>query len=151
MRYGVEHARGRGHTAKAGGGDPGIPLETVAGNEPPRLKRYLFSWREILAELGVPNIREWRNRVRRANKQFEGPISLPPKGGQPFVERNGLIEWWNELKEKHEKQLQESERQRKQEQANLEARYQYGRDAVVFPGISGSEKRRRKDGKAWRS
>ncbi len=42
---------------------------------------------------------------------------------------------------------EENERQRKQEQANLEARHEYDRDAVVFPEISGSEKRRRKDGK----
>ena len=109
-------------------------------NDKPGLpKPQLFSWREILLSLGLPNTEENRGRIRRLNKNCDGPIVLPRRGGQPFVATNKLMQWWNSL----ESRVDELSQRTRDRIATVESTYDYGRTGKVIPEISGSVKRRR--------
>jgi hypothetical protein len=101
----------------------------------------LFGWREILSALGRPN--DDRRRVSRLNKKHNGPIIMPRAGGQPTVDRNKLIAWWNSL----EKEWKEKGKREADAQATVAAQYGYGRSEEIVPNISGHVKHRRKDRK----
>ncbi len=102
-------------------------------------KKYLWNWREILDALGMPNDAESHRRVRDANTRFDGPITMPPKGGQPKVCKDSLIVWWNDLEER----FRELDKRQSDKVATLAASYQYGKEATVYPDISGHAKKRR--------
>ena len=108
-----------------------IPANRSAGD-------YLKNWREILAALDRKNNRAEKRFVAALNRQFAGPIVLPGRGGQPKVEKNRLIAWWNHLEI-----LWETLGRGENTEANVAAQYKHGRNEVVFPEISGHVKRKR--------
>ena len=112
-----------------------VPMTLLVPN------RYLKSWSEVLDAVGLPKTEEKRRYVRQANAKYEGPIILPSRGGQPFVEREKLLTWWNEL----EKRVAEAEQKRVNTRATLQDQHNHGRDGTVLPGISGHIQRRRED------
>lgn len=122
------------------------PVEKAAQAEPPfkeapqAVPQYLWNWREILDALKMPNNKESIRRVREANQQYDGPIILPSKGGQPKVIVGKLLEWWSKLEE----QIRAREQERDDTKATLEEKYNHGRDGVVLPDISGHVKKRRR-------
>jgi len=101
--------------------------------------KYLTSWREILIALGMKHNSEDRQKVSRLNKTIDGPINIPGKGKQPFVERGALLEWWNRL----EAQVATQNRQRNTA-ATVASHHPYSRDGEVLPDIGGGEKKRRR-------
>jgi hypothetical protein len=104
--------------------------------------QYLWNWREILDALDMKNNDENQRRVRDANRQYGGPIILPPRGGQPKVSKAKLLEWWNHLEIRFLTEVGEDNTQ-----ASLQAQYEYGKEGTVLPDISGHvKKRRRKKG-----
>src|SRR5690348_131254 len=66
----------------------------------PAPRVYLASWYAILAALGLPSTgrqgRVCRELVRRFNHDYNGPIVMPGKGGQPRVEKTRLLAWWDD-------------------------------------------------------
>src|SRR5262249_54503339 len=100
---------------------------------------YLMSWREILDAVGLPNNDESQRRVRQLHKMYDGPIALPSKGGQPRVNKQKLLSWWNGLEER----FHEIERKRTDTQATAEAQHYHGKDGIVAPDIAGHVKKRR--------
>lgn len=102
-------------------------------------KTYLWNWREILSALGLRNDDENRRRVRDANIKFDGPITLPKKGSQPKVCKERLLTWWDAL----EGRFCQQEQDQLDEEATLDASYQYGKGATVLPDIAGHIKKRR--------
>lgn len=103
-------------------------------------KARLFSWREILAALGVASGDESRRRIKRLNELRQGPIRTKGKGSQPQVERGALIEWWNRLEIEAEDQANRREGRR----LESEAQYAYGRNGTVAPEIGGTIRARRR-------
>jgi hypothetical protein len=99
---------------------------------------YLFSWRDILDALEMKNDDESQRRVRDLNKKFDGPINLPKKGGQPKVNKEKLLAWWNRLEE-----LWETKEGGRNAEATTESRHNYGRTGEVIPDIGGHVKKRR--------
>jgi hypothetical protein len=100
------------------------------------------SWGEILAELGLKS--GDKRKVVNLHRETPGPIVMPPKGGQPRVERNALLAWWNGFASRWE----ELKRRRTDRAETLRSSHRHGRDGTVLPDISGSVKRRRKDRKS---
>jgi hypothetical protein len=115
-----------------------VPL-LVNEQLPQRPAKLLMSWRDILHALEMKNRRIERDRVRKANIETEGPIKLPRRGGQPIVDRDKLLTWWNVL----EKRYEESEQKQVDTRATLQDQHGYGRDGTVLPGIAGHAKKRR--------
>jgi hypothetical protein len=102
----------------------------------------LLSWHDILHALERKNHRRERDRVRRLNIMTDGPIKLPGQGGQPTVDRDKLLAWWNDL----EKHFQESEQKQVDTHATLQVQHNHGREGTVLPGIAGQVKKRRGKG-----
>jgi hypothetical protein len=113
--------------------------DTAGTGALPPLAHYLMSWREILDALELPNDGESQHRVRALNTQYDGPIILPDKGGQPKVNRDKLLGWWNGLEAK----WQDSRQRQVNTQASLQAQHSYGREGTVVPDISGHVQKRR--------
>ncbi len=111
-------------------GDDAAPLE------------YLMNWREILDCLDLSNDDEKRGHVRKLNKNYDGPIILPSRGGQPKVEKTRLLTWWNHLESKWE-----TGGRGLNTQATVEEEYQHGKIATVLPEIGGHIKKKRSDKK----
>ncbi len=88
----------------------------------------------------MKNNPENRRRVRDANKQYQGPITLPKKGGQPKVSQDRLLSWWNEL----EVRFRESKQRQADSAATVKSRYDHGKDGQVLPEIAGHVKKRRR-------
>jgi hypothetical protein len=107
---------------------------------PPKPVEYLMNWREILTCLRMKNNEECRRRVREANERYEGPIILPRAGGQPKVNKDKLLPWWNGLEER----FREIEQKRSDAEATVDDQYSYGRNETVVPEIEGHVKKRRK-------
>jgi hypothetical protein len=84
-----------------------------------------------------------QGKVKRLNTAFDGPIPKPPKGGQPLVARNDLIEWWNHLAAKQ----QDLANQRSGAKFSSEASHNFGKTGAVSPEIGGEVKKRRRDWK----
>jgi hypothetical protein len=100
---------------------------------------YLWNWRDIMAALGLRNTAEARRRLRHFNDIHNGPILMPRAGGQPMVERNRLLAWWNSLQ-----LILEAAKQRCADQhATTANQHAYGRQATVVPDLAGSVKKRR--------
>src|SRR5207302_9252845 len=97
-----------------------MPASTTSDTSRP--KTNLFSWREILKTLRLPNDEQSRRKVRRAHVHFGGPIRMPSKGGQPFVCAEDLVNWWNDLAADH----REREQRHADEQATVQDHYQHG-------------------------
>jgi hypothetical protein len=74
-------------------------LGRVLPKEPPSPKRLLTSWSEILQALDMKS--RDRDKIIRLNKTYEGPIQLGTRGGQPLVERDKLLIWWDTLTLQH--------------------------------------------------
>jgi hypothetical protein len=110
---------------------------TTAAQSPPN--QYLLSWRDILDALEQKNNAENQRNVRKLNEQYEGPIVLPRKGGQPKVSRDRLLTWWNRLEER----FRDIGQREADARATLQARHRYGKDGEVLPDISGGIKKRR--------
>lgn len=119
---------------EAGGEMPGPALAAE-----PKPAEYLWSWREILSALELPNEDADRGKVSRANKEFGGPIVIPKRGAQPKVEKGKLLEWWNGL-EKSFARIAAHERDR---EATVSDQHDYGKSGTVVPDIAGSVKKRR--------
>jgi hypothetical protein len=116
------------------------PESRLPGLDSAEPKVYLGSWAEILNALKKENTKENRGHVRRLNEQDDGPIIFTGKGTQPKVEREKFIRWWNGLEDRFaERAARERDRA-----ATISDQYNFGRDAIVTPEISGSVKRRRK-------
>jgi hypothetical protein len=99
---------------------------------------YLWNWREILDALDLKNNAASQGKVREANQRYDGPISLPGKGGQPKVSKAKLLEWWNGLEIQFLTGGAGANAQ-----ATLAARHNCGRDGTVLPDIGGHLKKRR--------
>jgi hypothetical protein len=99
----------------------------------------LSRWSDICEVLGLPNDKRSRQVLRQLHNMYGSPIELPPRGGQPKVWTNLLLEWWDELKALPQ---QLAEKKRNQD-PSVAATYNFGRDAVVFPEIGGHLKKRR--------
>jgi hypothetical protein len=69
----------------------GSPLPPGQAPVPPPTQ-YLMSWRVILDAVGMRNAPEHQRNVSKLNKQYDGPIALPAKGGQPKVAEFRLLE-----------------------------------------------------------
>jgi len=80
-----------------------------------------------------------RNKVRKLIRDYDGPIALPPKGGQPEVMKAKLLNWWDGL----EKRFEEKRQAQADANATLREQCDYGKDGKVLPGISGHVKKRR--------
>jgi hypothetical protein len=118
---------------------PHQAVEVGAQASPVPPAEYLLNWRDTLDALDLKNTEANRGRVRKLNKQFEGPITLPGKGGQPKVSKEKLLSWWNGLEER----FRESEQKQADTQATIQVQHDYGRDGTVLPDISGHVQKRR--------
>jgi hypothetical protein len=118
---------------------PPVPGDN-AGDQPPiqQPTAYLLSWREILNALKVPNDTERRRCVRELNSRYDGPIKFLGQGSQPKVNRDKLLAWWNRLE-----CVWETQGGGNNANASVEGQYDYGRDGVVIPDISGHVQKRR--------
>jgi hypothetical protein len=101
---------------------------------------WLFNWRDILDALRLRNNDQSRNKVRRINEGYAGPIMLPGKGGQPKVDKAKLLVWWDGL----ETQFKEHQQRRADVRATVAEQYLHGKTAVVVPDIGGRVKKRKK-------
>jgi hypothetical protein len=128
----------RADKSRAGKG----PDDSTAG-EVLKPKKYLISWRDILASLGLTNNVEDREKVRYLNEKQAGPILFPSQGAQPKVERTKLLEWWNHL----EVDWAVGHQHYRDAGPTAEAQHPYGQAGTVTPDIEGSIKKRRKDRK----
>ncbi len=108
-------------------------------NEQPR--KLLTGWHEITAALDMTY--GDRDKIKDANKLFEGPIRNSGPGTNPMVYLDGLITWWNRLDLKQ----QELANRRVGERLSAEAHHNYGRDGTAAPEIGGGVKKRRSDRK----
>ncbi len=109
----------------------------------PAPKAYLFSWKEILAAVGMRSSATARRQVRRLNEFFDGPILFPTgRGGQPRTDRAKLMLWWDGL----EDVWAGMDRRRRDRQATAAESHPYGRTGNVAPGIAGSIRPRRAAG-----
>jgi hypothetical protein len=122
------------------------------GNLPPIP---LTSWTEIMDTLNEPHGKVvWRNddstrdKIRKLNQKFDGPIRFAKgRGRQPEVEKGALVEWFHGLGEHLDARMDETERELDSAQQTTKERYSYGQTARVVPGIGGHEKKsRRKPG-----
>ncbi len=120
--------------APKGEGTPGNDRQPVVEVKP---KVYLSGWPDILDAVGRKNIQTEKNSVLGLNERFDGPIPKVGKGSKPLVEKSTLLNWWNGL----EDQFREIDASQKNKAATVAEQYQYGRDATVFPGIGGHEKK----------
>ncbi|MEM9828221.1 MAG: hypothetical protein AAF958_16645 [Planctomycetota bacterium] len=107
------------------------------GNAAP--KKYLDGWEAILDEIDLSDSPDERSRIRHLNDKYEGPLIVPGRGSKPKAEREKLIAWWNHL----EHLWMESARRSADRDATTEKTHAHGRDGVVVPEISGSEKKRK--------
>jgi hypothetical protein len=117
--------------AKAGGAD-----EAKVDDGKPA--KYLKNWREILDCLELKNSAENRRFVTVSNQHYDGPITLPKRGGQPFVGVTKLLEWWNHLEA-----IRQTQGGDRNTEANVEAKFKHGKNETVVPEISGHVKNRR--------
>lgn len=106
-------------------------------------KKYLASWREILVALGMNHNTEDTAKVRRLNKSYSGPITIPGQGRQPFVGRFALLEWWGGLDAK----VQSADQRKSDVRATMAGNYPHGRGGEAAPDIGGGVKKRRRDRK----
>jgi hypothetical protein len=104
-------------------------------------KVYLCSWRDILTALGLKNNAADQSTVKKLQKEYDGPIALPPKGGQPKVEHAALLNWWNGL----EALFQAKKDRERDIEATTSDQHAYGRTGEVAPDIGGAIKKRRSD------
>jgi hypothetical protein len=100
-------------------------------------KKYLKNWNEILDCLEQKNNDENKRFVASMNEQYDGPIKLPGRGGQPKVEKTKLIEWWNHLET-----LWATQGQGRNTETTVDSNYQFGKRETVFPEINGHVKKR---------
>jgi hypothetical protein len=114
-------------------------VQATTARTPSPPTQYLLSWRDILDAVGMPNNSENRVRVRNLNKEYEGPISLPRKGGQPKVVKDKLLIWWDHLEI-----LFKTSGAGNNTKMSVETQYPYGKDGTVIPDISGHIKKRRR-------
>jgi hypothetical protein len=113
-----------------------LPLDTASENQGPR--SLLLSWREILEALNLDASQQ--RRLLALNKRYGGPIILPSKGGQPAVDKDKLLAWWNQL----EMQMRDRQRREVDEQASVEGQHPHGRQGTVVPEIQGHVRQRKK-------
>ena len=119
-------------------GSKGAPREEIG--EPVEPKHYLLTWRAILEALNQIHTDESKERVRKLNEKYSGPIIMGGRGEQPKVTREKLLEWWNGL----ESRFRELEARDRDRQATVESQYKHGRDATAVPEIGGHVKKRRR-------
>lgn len=103
----------------------------------------LFGWYEIAEAVGRRNDRSERDRIKRLNDMYGGPIVVPKQGAQPVVRKSELVKWWNGLADRAA-ELQQRDADR---QGTVEFQHEYGRDGTVVPEVNGEVKKRRKDRK----
>ena len=100
----------------------------------------LANWREILIALGLhPNVED-REKVRRLNKTYRGPIITGGQGKQPLADKAKLLEWWRGLEAKTAAMADRNRDTR----ATVAAQHNYGQRGVVVPDIRGRVKSRRR-------
>jgi hypothetical protein len=123
-------------------GEPREPDQQLIGPA-----KILFGWKDILTSIGRRYTRNERDRVRRLNDKYHGPISRPTQGGHPRVIEDHLRTWWNALRAQFERQEADANEAAEQREADIKATLQgghsYGRDGRVLPGIGGHEKSRK--------
>jgi hypothetical protein len=133
---------------KAGVGQARLPgagvnqpqADGAGGVAPHPPKVYLATWAAILTALGLkPSQRAHRDTVTRLNKEFDGPIRLAMRGGQPLAEKAALLSWWNRLEQLAEARRQKAENVR----ATVADQHPYGREGRAAPEINGEVKKRR--------
>lgn len=117
--------------------ESGRSTKTLERQEP---KQLLFGWPAIADALKRTDDKSEREQLKNLNKNRNGPIVTPKQGGQPVVDRELLLEWWNNLYE----EFHEIANRQRDRDATVEATHAYGKDGVVVPGINGSVKKRRK-------
>jgi len=101
--------------------------------------RRLFGWTQILDAIGQPD--EDKGKIRKLNESYDGPIQIPGQGGQAWVRKDKLLEWWDKLDDI----IHDIDRRRAEQQAAGADTYRFGKgDVEVVPDISGAVKKRRK-------
>jgi hypothetical protein len=131
-----ESTAGRGSAGEAAAGRVGGVGPGTA--EPLAPAKYLLSWPEILLALDLDNNDLNRDRVKRMNDLYRGPIILPDQGGQPKVNKAKLIEWWNGLEI-----LWMTQANPEGAQASAANRHNFGKTGEAVPEIGGGVKKRR--------
>lgn len=116
------------------------PTPTGTPPEPKTPHKLLTSWREITDALDLQHNEQ--GKVKRLNERYAGPIPKPVHDGQPIVDRDELINWWNGLAV----QQQELANQRRGAELSGES-YAHGKSGEVAPEIGGGVKKRRRDHK----
>jgi hypothetical protein len=137
----IQRLERAGGEARIKGFDATPKPEKSAITAPPA--EYLASWREILVALGMRDNDEDKQKVARLNKTYDGPITIPGQGRQPFAEKTKLLEWWNGLEAK----IQAEKDRQRDTQATVSAQHNYAREGVVAPDIAGGVKKRRQNRK----
>jgi hypothetical protein len=117
-----------------------VPVVTPLPSPP---KRKLMGWPEILDYVQRSYDRRNQERVGRLNDLFNGPIVMPKKGGQPFVDAEKLSDWWNQLDERLAEAREEERREQENIQETLRESYPHGRNGTVLPNLAGHIKGRR--------
>ena len=126
------------------------PKGDDGADEPPFVP--LTSWAEIFAALNEPHDKAcWKNdeatrdKIRKLNHDFDGPIKLPKgKGKQPLVSKAVLKAWWDGLSEAFDARTDEAKAEDDSKIETVGESHPYGRSGTVVPGIDGSIKRTRK-------
>jgi hypothetical protein len=111
----------------------------------------LNGWAEILAAMNEPNgTTVWKNdettrdRIRKLNKETNGPIRLPlGRGKRPSVEKNELMNWLAKQKDRFIGSSEEREAADQSENLTIAESHAYGASGTVVPGINGSIRKRR--------
>ncbi len=114
---------------------------------PEKPKVYLNSWAEILNALGLKDERASRDRIRKANKNFAGPIILPGQGGQPKVVEAELRVWWEGLEDNYKAEADERAAAFSNQSATVSNQFDQGREGhseTLVPEIGGHVKPRRR-------
>lgn len=109
----------------------------LADAPPDRPVQLLKSWGEILTAIGQK--KGDLKSVQRLNGHFDGPIPKPTQGRQPVVDRDKLLDWWNNLAAVE----QDRSNQRAGRRLSGESEHAYGKSGTVAPEISGRVKKRR--------
>lgn len=116
-----------------------IQAEAAGDITPAEPKVYLVNWKEVLATLKLTaDKKDW---IVKANERYEGPIVLAGRGGQPFCDQRELLVWHAGLAAR----ISELHQRRRDKQATVAVRHNYGETGTVVVEIAGSVKKRRKD------
>ena len=115
----------------------GTPVDVRQSVDEDKLPVIVFGYADILTTIGLLPVNDTnKGRVKRLSEKHDGPIIIG-KNSPPKAERSKLIGWWKGM----EAMWQSQEDTRTNAVATVEEQYLHGKDATVFPGIGGHEKK----------